>query len=52
MPSEAEFPELEDEQDFINDKISVQELADKSKKAKRNDTPSLFDNVDNNSGNP
>lgn len=43
MPSEAEFPELEDEQDFIDDKISVQELADKSNKTKKNDTPSLFD---------
>lgn len=44
MPlSEAEFPELEDEQDFIDDKMSVQELADKNIKAKKNDTPTLFD---------
>jgi adenine-specific DNA-methyltransferase len=43
MPSEAEFPELEDEQDFMDDKMSVQELADKSKKAKRNEQPGLFD---------
>ena len=44
MPlSEAEFPELEDEQDFVDDKISVQELADKSKKQKKNEQPGLFD---------
>lgn len=41
--SEAELPELEDEQDFIDDKISVQELADKKNKIKKNDAPSLFD---------
>ena len=44
MPlSEAEFPELEDEQDFIDDKISVQELADKNKKQKKNEQLGLFD---------
>lgn len=43
MPSEAELPELEDGQDFIDDKISVQELADKKNKIKKNDAPSLFD---------
>jgi adenine-specific DNA-methyltransferase len=43
MPSEAEFPELENEQDFVNDKMSVQELAEKSKKQKKNEQPGLFD---------
>lgn len=43
IPSEAEFSELEDEQDFVDDKISVQELADKSKKQKKNEQPGLFD---------
>ena len=44
MPlSEAEFPESEDEQDFIDDKISVQELADKNKKQKKNEQLGLFD---------
>lgn len=44
MPvSEAEYPELEEGQDFMDDKISVQELADKSNKTKKNDAPSLFD---------
>ena len=43
MPSEAEFPELENEQDFVDDKMSVQELAEKSKKQKKNEQPGLFD---------
>jgi len=43
MPSEAEFPELENEQDFMDDKMSVQELAEKSKKQKKNEQPGLFD---------
>ena len=43
IPSEAEFPELEDEQDFKDDKMSVQELSDKSKKQKKNEQPGLFD---------
>lgn len=43
MPSEEEFPELEDEQDFMDDKISVQELADKNKIQKKNEQPGLFD---------
>ncbi|MCB9032806.1 MAG: site-specific DNA-methyltransferase [Chitinophagales bacterium] len=43
--------ELEDEQDFIDDKISVQELADKKNKIKPSQTPSLFDDVNNNSEN-
>jgi adenine-specific DNA-methyltransferase len=43
MPSEAEFPELENEQDFVDDKMSVQELAEKGKKQKKNEQPGLFD---------
>jgi adenine-specific DNA-methyltransferase len=43
MPSEAEFPELENEQDFVDDKMSVQELAEKSKKQEKNEQPGLFD---------
>jgi adenine-specific DNA-methyltransferase len=43
IPSEAEFPELENEQDFVDDKMSVQELAEKSKKQKKNEQPGLFD---------
>lgn len=41
MPSETELPELEDGQDFIDDKISVQEILDNRKKQKNN--PTLFD---------
>jgi adenine-specific DNA-methyltransferase len=52
MPSETEFSELEDDQDFIDDKISVQELADKKNKIKPSQTPSLFDDVNSNSENP
>ncbi|HRI00888.1 MAG TPA: site-specific DNA-methyltransferase [Saprospiraceae bacterium] len=52
IPSEAEFPELDDEQDFVDDKISVQEIADKKNKIKSSHTPSLFDDVNNNSENP
>lgn len=43
MPSEAELPELEDEQCFVDEKMSVQELSDKSKKQKKNEQPGLFD---------
>ena len=41
IPTESEFPELADEQDFVDDKMSVQELADKRKNQKNN--PTLFD---------
>lgn len=43
LKSEQDSEDFQDGQDFEDDKISVQELADKSVKSKKTNNPSLFD---------